>query len=240
MGLGVFILALIAFVIVARLLGARDLGRLFQSTTRVVGLLGLVVAVGLLATGRWAGALAAGAFGASLLGWDVRTLIARAILGAGSSGAGGRRATWRTSRVELTLAGKSLDGRVLAGRFAGRALSSLSGDELRALWRELAGDVDSRNLVEAYLDRRAPGWREHLQGDAAAGEARPARPGAMTDEEAYQILGLQPGAGRAEVMQAYRRLMKSVHPDAGGSAFLAAKVNEARDKLAAKHETRSN
>lgn len=240
MGLGIFILALIAFVVVARLLGARDLGRLFQSTTRVVGLLGLVVAFGLLATGRWAGALAAGAFGASLLGWDIRTLIAQAILGAGSSGAGGRRATWRTSRIELTLAGKSLDGRVLAGRFAGRALSSLSGDELRALWRDLAGDADSRNLVEAYLDRRAPGWREHLQGDAATGEARPARPGAMTDEEAYQILGLQPGAGRTEIMQAYRRLMKSVHPDAGGSAFLAAKVNEARDKLAAKHETRSN
>lgn len=239
MGLGVFIVALIAFVVVAKIFGARDIGRLFQSTTRVVGLLGVVIAVGLLATGRWAGALAAGAFAASLLGWDVRTVIAKAILGAASPG-GGRRATWRTARIELTLAGRSLDGRVLAGRFAGRALSSLGADELRLLWREVAGDAESRSLVEAYLDRRMPGWREHLQGDAAAGEARPARPGAMTDEEAYQILGLQPGAGRAEIMQAYRRLMKSVHPDTGGSAFLAAKVNEARDKLAAKHETRSN
>jgi hypothetical protein len=239
MNLGVFVLVLIGFVVVARLMGARDLGRVFASTTRVVGLIGLVMAVGLLATGRWPGALAA-LFAASLLGWDIRSVIAKTIFGMAAPGGGGRRATWRTARLEVTLTGKAMDGRVLAGRFAGRALSSLSRDELLTLWRDLSGDADSLSLAEAYLDRRMPSWREHLQGDAATREARPARPGAMTDEEAYQILGLQPGAGRAEIMQAYRRLMKSVHPDAGGSAFLAAKVNAARDKLAAKHETRSN
>lgn len=239
MNLGIFILVLIAFVVIARLMGARDLGRVFASTTRVVGLLGLVVAVGLLATGRWAGALAAGAFAASLLGWDIRSVIAQSIFGMAAPKRP-RRATWRTARLEVTLDGRALDGRVLAGRFAGRSLSSLSSDDLAALWRELAGDAESQSLAEAYLDRRMPGWRENLQGDAAAREARPARPGAMTDQEAYEILGLQPGAGLPEIMQAYRRLMKAVHPDTGGSAFLAAKVNAARDKLTAKHETRSN
>jgi hypothetical protein len=239
MNLGLLVILVIAFVVIGRLIGARNFGRLFASTTRVVGILALVGAVLMLATGRWPAALAAVVFAAPLLGWDLRGALTRAIPGFGPA-AGAARATWRTGRIELTLAGRTLEGRVLAGRFAGRALSSLSAPELRALWREVAGDADSRALVEAYLDRRLPGWRENLQGDAAAGEARPARPGAMTDEEAYQVLGLQPGAGRAEIMQAYRRLMKAVHPDAGGSAFLAAKVNQARDKLAAKHETRSN
>jgi hypothetical protein len=239
MGIGAVVLALVAIVLIARYLGARSLGRMLASTNRVVGFVALALAVGLLVTGRWPGAVAAALFAASLVGWDLRAMLLQAVLG-GFTGGAAAAARWRTARIELWLRGRSLDGRVLAGAFAGRTLSSLTAAELRTLWREVGGDADSRNLVEAYLDRRMPGWREDLKGDAAAREARPARPSAMTDEEAYQILGLQPGAGRPEIMQAYRRLMKTVHPDAGGSAFLAAKVNEARDKLAAKHDTRSN
>jgi hypothetical protein len=239
MGIGAVVLALIAIVLIARYLGARKLGRMLASTNRVVGFIAIVFAVGLLVTGRWPGAIAAALFAASLVGWDLRAMLVQALF-SGFTGSAAAGARWRTGRIELLLKGRSLDGRVLAGAFAGRGLSSLNAAELKALWREVADDADSRNLVEAYLDRRMPGWREDLHGDAAAREARPARPSAMTDEEAYQILGLQPGAGRAEIMQAYRRLMKTVHPDTGGSAFLAAKVNEARDKLAAKHDTRSN
>lgn len=240
MGIGAVVLALIAIVLIARYLGARKLGRMLASTNRVVGFIAIVFAVGLLVTGRWPGAVAAALFAASLVGWDLRAMLVQALFSGFTGGGAAAGARWRTARIELWLKGRSLDGQVLVGAFAGQALSSLTAIELKALWREVAVDADSRNLVEAYLDRRMPGWREDLHGDAAAREARPARPSAMTDEEAYQILGLQPGAGRAEIMQAYRRLMKTVHPDAGGSAFLAAKVNEARDKLAAKHDTRSN
>ena len=137
--------------------------------------------------------------------------------------------------MELDHDSGAMTGTVLAGGFQGRRLDELSNEELHVFWRETAQDEQSRKLVEAYLDRRLAGWREHFQADGTEGQGSATSAGPMTDEEAYQILGLSPDAGDAEIRAAHRRLMMRVHPDQGGSGFLAAKINEAKDTLLRRH-----
>lgn len=157
-------------------------------------------------------------------------------LGGGRRSAGSR-STVNSRFLEMTLDHDSgeMTGVVRFGTFAGRGLDDLDEMSLRRLYTEVAGDEKSVSLLEAYFDRRIPGWREDVEGDRNAGPRGPANTGAMTDEEAYQILGLAPGAGEAEIRAAHRRLMLGVHPDQGGSTFLAAKINEAKDRLLGHH-----
>jgi DnaJ-domain-containing protein 1 len=95
-------------------------------------------------------------------------------------------------------------------------------------------DDESRALLMAYLDRRDARWREHAQGDASTG--RPAASsGKMSEQEAYQILGLEPGASADAIGHAHRMLMKKFHPDQGGTTYLAARINEAKEILLRRH-----
>ncbi|TPG59098.1 molecular chaperone DnaJ [Roseomonas nepalensis] len=127
--------------------------------------------------------------------------------------------------MRLDPASGTLSGRVLRGRWAGRDLAELDLAALRALRAEAAADdPESVPLVEAWLDRSQPGWRE------ADGEA-PAGPDAPPRAEALAILGLSEGATEAEIRAAHARLMRAAHPDAGGSDWLAARLNAARDAL---------
>ena len=128
-----------------------------------------------------------------------------------------------------------MTGLVLVGGFQGRRLYDLSDRELETFWRETAQDSQSQKLVEAYLDRRLASWREDFEPDGAERQGSAASSGPMTDEEAYQTLGLSRDAGDAEIRAAHRRLMMRVHPDQGGSGFLAAKINEAKDTLLRRH-----
>jgi len=145
----------------------------------------------------------------------------------------GRRSHVRTAALEMELDHDSggLQGLVLAGRFEGRELAELDLPQLLALRQELAGDGESLQLLETYLDGRFAAWRDDAHPDD--GDRLRAAPasGAMTEEEAYKILGLEPGASAAEVRKAHRRLMQRLHPDLGGSSFLAARINEAKDIL---------
>jgi hypothetical protein len=125
-------------------------------------------------------------------------------------------------------------GTVLAGRHAGQPLDALELSTVLGLLAEF--DADSRALLAAYLDRREPGWREHAQDDATAGAGGPARGGKMTEEEAYQVLGLAPGASAGDITRAHRTLMKKLHPDQGGSTYLAAQINAAKEVLLRRRE----
>jgi DnaJ-domain-containing protein 1 len=186
----------------------------------------------LAARGQFQLALPLGFAGLGLLGW----LPGRfAGFGARTQKTPGQTSQVRSAFVEMELDHDTgaMRGRVLTGRHQGVTLDSLSVVTLVDLVPEI--DEESRSLLVAYLDRRAPRWREDAQGDAAAGQGSPRWSGKMTKEEAYQILGVQPGASAAEIGRAHRALMKKLHPDQGGSTYLAARVNEAKDVLLRRH-----
>jgi hypothetical protein len=181
--------------------------------------------------GQLAVALPLGFAGLSLLGW-----MPGAIAGFGrrTQRSPGQVSRVRSAFVEMELDHDSgaLRGRILAGTHEGKDLDALGVSTLIGLLRDV--DEESGALIAAYLDRRQPGWREHAQGDAAAGQG-PSRSGPMTEQEAYQILSVEPGASAAEIGRAHRSLMKKLHPDQGGSTYLAARVNEAKDVLLRRH-----
>ncbi len=149
----------------------------------------------------------------------------------GSAGPGVSAIKTRWLAMELTHSTGAMDGEVLTGQYAGGRLSSLSLEELLALASECRQDPDSIQLLEAYLDRMFPDWREHAQADQAE-ESRPAGDdSAMTETLALEILGLGSDATREEITAAHRRLMQKMHPDRGGSDYLAQRINQARDFL---------
>jgi len=147
----------------------------------------------------------------------------------------GRRSYVRTAALEMELDHETgaLQGAVLAGSFEGRALAELRLADLLSLREELSGDGESLQLLETYLDGRFPVWRDDVNAQARDRQGTAPASGPMTEEEAYKILGLEPGASPAEIREAHRRLMKRLHPDLGGSSFLAARINEAKDILLA-------
>src|SRR6185312_7369154 len=194
-----------------------------------IALLGVAVLLGV--RGQIALAAPLAAAGLGLLGW----------LPFGPAGFGARthKSAGQISRVRSAFLEMELDhdtgamrGVILTGPRAGTQLEALDVATLVGLLAEI--DEESRALLAAYLDRRDAGWREHAQADAASGRGGAPR-GPMTHEEAYQILGLEPGAKAEEIVRAHRTLMKRIHPDQGGTNYLAARVNEAKDTLLRQH-----
>jgi hypothetical protein len=199
---------------------------------KTAGGIGAVAIAGIFALrGQIGLAIPLGVAGLGLLGWGP--------LG-GQMMRRTRKSPGQVSRVRSAFVEMELDhdsgalrGRVLAGRHEGADLDTLDVGTVIGFLASV--DAESQALLAAYLDRRQPGWREHAQADAAAGQGAARGSGPMTEEEAYQILGLQPGAGGDEIRRAHRSLMKKLHPDQGGSTYLAARVNEAKEVLLRRH-----
>lgn len=205
-----------------------------RNLKRIGGVAALGAAAFLLFRGRVDAAIPVGFLGAYLLdlqgfsmpGWGQRT-----------RGSPGMRSRVRSALIEMELDHDTgaLTGVVLAGAFEGRALDSLAEADLADLAAQCrASDPEGERLLEAYVDRRFPGRRKAADADADA-RAAPQRGNALSEQEAYEILGLQPGAGEEDIRRAHRALMKKLHPDHGGSTYLATRVNQAKDVLLNRH-----
>lgn len=169
-----------------------------------------------------------------LAGIVITALIARAARhrpsGGFSSPGHGQRTEARTAFLQAWIDHGSGDvgGTILTGRFAGRTLDALSDAELIELRGECAADADSLRVLEAYLDRRlGPDWRNAQQQQPPPRGPRTD----MTHDEALAVLGLSEGATADEIRAAHRRLIQRMHPDVGGTADLAARINRAKDVL---------
>ena len=191
----------------------------------------LLAAIGLAAIDRVALAMLAGSMAWGLFtgghawpgGWpDFHRR--RSASGAGNATVSYVKTQWLD--MELDHVSAEMTGQVLKGDYAGRSLGDLSGAELGAIRRHIAADdAESLSVLEAYIERRfGPGWRE------ASEFAPPPRSG-MSLAEAHAVLGLPMGASPEDIRAAHRRLILQNHPDKGGSSYLAAKINEAKDIL---------
>jgi hypothetical protein len=194
------------------------------------GILAIIAAALITARGELAVGLPLAFMGFGLLGW-----IKADMIGTWFGPSRQRVSRVRTAflDVEVNQATGGMRGRVIAGRKAGADLDALDTATLTALLAEF--DEESRRLLTAYLDRRGAGRREYAQQGANARQRAARGAGKMSEEEAYQILGLEPGADAEEIGRAYRTLMKKLHPDQGGSTYLAARINEAKEVLLRRH-----
>ncbi len=202
-----------------------DAAKIAQSVTRFGGV--AAIGLGLLLSLRGAVAI-----GAPLALFGFSMLRRRSGVAGGSD-----RSAVETQTVRMTLERSTglMDGEVLEGPYAGARLSELSRAQVEeVLAHAVRGDPDAAALLRAYLSRRNEGGGDDEgfdAGEAGGGQARGGAFGPMTPDEARDILGVGPGATRAQIKAAHKRLMLVAHPDRGGSDALAAQINRAKDVL---------
>ena len=193
------------------------------------GLLAALIGGLLVLRGAIAPGLAILGFGLWLI--DFSSLTARGFRPAGRGGAGVARVRTAIIEMELDRATGAIHGTVLAGPQEGMPFDQLTRSQLMSLYEFcLTDDPQGARLLEAYFDRRFAGWRQAQErsGDSRSGARRRH---SISEDEAYEILGLKKGAPASEIARAHRDLMKKLHPDHGGTTDLAARVNEAKEVL---------
>jgi hypothetical protein len=218
-------LALLLVIAALRGFATAPVATVKKTLAWVAGGLGLVLTVVLLFSGRGLQAIWSIALLAPLLVQAWRSWRSARTFSRGGAATPGQESRVETATLEMVLHHDSgrMTGTVRRGRYQGADLADLDLAALRALMADCAAeDPDSVPLLEAWLDRSHPDWREG---------APPPADGPMTRAEALAILGLEEGATEAEIRGAHRRLMRTAHPDQGGSAWLAARLNAARDLL---------
>jgi hypothetical protein len=210
---------------------------------KLVIIAGVVMVVLMAITGRLPILFAALAFLFPLVRRILPSLLMGRLSGLMGSGQAkaqpGNQSNVSSDILKMTLDHDSGDmtGEIVKGPMAGRELADLAESEFIELLQHCRDeDEDSARLLESYLDRRfGDSWRtDDPAGDDGAQDSERENSnsgGSLTDSEALDILGLKAGANRDEIIQAHRRVMQKMHPDRGGSNYLAARVNEAKERL---------
>ena len=238
------IVGVAAFLFLWRAFGGVQRSQRFKQLAAGAAVVLVTVLLLLTATGRlhWLAALAAGAlpFLRGLAGLVAGPLISNflrnKLFARGNPqpgpepGSAPKDSTVSTNELRMTLDHETgaMDGEILSGGFTGRRLSQLDLPDLRAVFGELA-DQDSRQLLGAYLDRRFPGWSDETAD--RGGRTSSQTSGEMDAEQALAVLGLDAGASKTDIIEAHRRLMQKLHPDRGGTDYLAATLNRAKKVL---------
>ena len=130
--------------------------------------------------------------------------------------------------MELDHDSGNMDGSVLRGSFSERRLSDLSLEELLKILSECQDETDSAQVLVAYMDRSYPDWGDSFEGDSYENQGLEAQ---IDHKLALEILGLEEPITQEDVIKAHRQLMQKLHPDRGGSDYLAKKINLAKDFL---------
>jgi hypothetical protein len=117
-----------------------------------------------------------------------------------------------------------MGGLILKGSKAGKQLQQLSDQELLQIQQEFRSCAASVQVVRAFITK----YRPHLH----SGDKQ--QSGAMSESEAKEVLNIKGDYDKAAVISAHRKLMQKFHPDRGGSDYLAAKINQAKDVLLTK------
>jgi hypothetical protein len=229
------ILALIALLAIGRIFVTTPVASLVQAFKWMSVALVSAAGIYFVASGRLGWALIAAPAVVPILNRAFRAAKMRqAFNQAGGSGANpmglGQTSEVRTRFLRMVLDHDTgeMNGDVLNGRFAGHTLRNLSLADLLALLGECRGDEESVQVLTAYLDRyHGDTWRDQ----AEVHERAAPKSSDMTRDEAFEILGLPASANQTEIKAAHHRLMSKIHPDHGGSTYLAAKINQAKDLL---------
>ena len=225
--------ALIGLVLLWNAFQHADLRKLVRSLRWIVGGLAAVIAAFLLLRGQVGIGSIVGAAAWSILKFG---RLGPLVFGGGPDLSEDNLSEVRSRFFEMKLdhSTGAVEGRVVAGAFAGREIIDLDEFETRTLIDEIEGDPDSVALLESWLDRNRAGWREYFAGQYQEQPHADAGSSVDPDADDWAVLGLSPGATADDIRAAHRKLMMAVHPDHGGSDYLAARINQAKDRLLGK------
>jgi len=187
----------------------------------------LIITVFAAATGKasWLGAIAAGLI-AGARRWLPLIIRYLPMLGQLIKRSGVKAAKISSGFIEITIepSNGNIDGTVLQGRFTDKKLSELSEQELEELAQDCQDDAKARRLLTAFRLRNQKRQQQHTQPP-------PPTYAQMGRKEALAILGLSEDCDKADIVKAHKKLIQKMHPDRGGSDFLAAQINQAKDTL---------